>query len=143
MVGGRERIYLDCFYNELSANPKAIETLSLRRTLCAPPRYARRVRAVRLGKLTMPVPAVGAEKSFTTAMADDIRFDATNATGSVVANSGHWLIEEQPARPLKSFEAFSRRNKSGRHSTTSDIGPLQLSRLCKVTAAQSPSPIST
>ena len=28
MVGGRERIYLDCFYNELSPNPKAIETLS-------------------------------------------------------------------------------------------------------------------
>ena len=45
----------------------------------------------------MPVLAIGAEKSFNTAMADEIRFVATDVTGAVIANSGHWLMEEQPS----------------------------------------------
>ena len=41
--------------------------------------------------------AIGAGKSFGTAQADDLRFVATNVTGLVIPNSGHWLMEEQPA----------------------------------------------
>ena len=48
------------------------------------------------GKLMMPVLAVGAEKSFGTAQADDIRFVATNVTGAIVPASGHWVMEENP-----------------------------------------------
>jgi len=40
------------------------------------------------GKLTMPVLAIGAEKSFGTAMADDLRFVATDVTSVVIPNSG-------------------------------------------------------
>jgi pimeloyl-ACP methyl ester carboxylesterase len=47
--------------------------------------------------LTIPVLAIGAGKSFGTAQADDLRFVATNVTGLVIPNSGHWLMEEQPA----------------------------------------------
>jgi pimeloyl-ACP methyl ester carboxylesterase len=54
----------------------------------------------------MPVLAIGAEKSFNTAMADDIRFVATNVTGAVIANSGHWLMEEQPAATVAAIKAF-------------------------------------
>ena len=58
------------------------------------------------GKLTMPVLAIGAEKSFNTAMADDVRFVAGNVTGAVIPNSGHWLMEEQPAPTIAAIRGF-------------------------------------
>ena len=58
------------------------------------------------GKLTMPVLAIGAEKSFGTAMADDLRFVADNVTGVVIPNSGHWLMEEQPTATIAAVRAF-------------------------------------
>jgi pimeloyl-ACP methyl ester carboxylesterase len=58
------------------------------------------------GKLAMPVLAIGAEKSFGTAMADDLRFVASNVSGAVIANSGHWLMEEQPAATVAAVRAF-------------------------------------
>lgn len=44
----------------------------------------------------MPVLAIGAEKSFGSAMADDIRFVATNVQMGIVPHSGHWITEENP-----------------------------------------------
>ena len=61
------------------------------------------------GKLTMPVLAIGAEKSFGTAMADEVRFVAADVTGVVVPNSGHWLMEEQPAATVAAIAEFLRR----------------------------------
>jgi pimeloyl-ACP methyl ester carboxylesterase len=58
------------------------------------------------GKLNMPVLAIGAEKSFNTAMADDIRFVGANVTSAVIPNSGHWLMEEQPAVTVASIRDF-------------------------------------
>src|SRR4249920_549895 len=113
LVEGRERIYLDRFWNELSADPKAIDEETRRHyaKLYALPgamhsafqQFAafhqdaidNKVLAAK-GKLTMKVLAIGAEKSFGTAMADDIGFVASDVTGAVIPNSGHWLMEEQP-----------------------------------------------
>jgi pimeloyl-ACP methyl ester carboxylesterase len=39
---------------------------------------------------------LGAEKSFGTGMADDLRFVAINVTGGSVPGSGHWIMEENP-----------------------------------------------
>ncbi|HTV90773.1 MAG TPA: alpha/beta hydrolase [Stellaceae bacterium] len=58
------------------------------------------------GKLAMPVLAIGAEKSFNSAMADEMRFAATNVTAAVVTNSGHWLVEEQPAATIAAIRDF-------------------------------------
>ena len=58
------------------------------------------------GKLTMPVLAIGAEKSFGPAMADNMRFVAGDVTGIVITNSGHWLMEEQPAATVAAIRAF-------------------------------------
>jgi len=58
------------------------------------------------GKHTMPVLAIGADKSFGTAMADDLRFVAENVSAAVIANSGHWLMEEQPAATVAAVRAF-------------------------------------
>src|SRR5438309_4977625 len=40
-------------------------------------------------KLTMPVLAIGADKSIGSAMGDDLRFVATDVTSQIIANSGH------------------------------------------------------
>jgi pimeloyl-ACP methyl ester carboxylesterase len=124
LVAGRERIYLDRFYNELSANPAAIddETRDHYAALYAQPHgmhdafeqfggftqdaLDNKELLAKGGKLTMPVLAIGAEKSFGTAMADDLRFVATNVQGAVVANSGHWLMEEQPAATVAVITKF-------------------------------------
>ena len=123
LVAGRERIYLDRFYNELSADPKGIdeETRQHYAELYARPgamhsafnQFAAFSRdaidnkeLVAKGKLKMPVLAIGAEKSFATAMADDLRFVADNVTGVVIAASGHWLMEEQPAATIAAIRAF-------------------------------------
>ncbi len=123
LVKGRERIYLDRFWNELSANPKSIDEATRRHyaKLYARPgamhsafnQFAaftqdaidNKALAAK-GKLTMPVLAIGAEKSFGAAMADDLRFVATDVTSAVIANSGHWLMEEQPAATVAAIVAF-------------------------------------
>jgi pimeloyl-ACP methyl ester carboxylesterase len=58
------------------------------------------------GKLTMPALAVGGDKSFGAAMADILRFVATDVTSVVIPNSGHWLMEEQPAATVAAIRAF-------------------------------------
>ena len=57
----------------------------------------------------MPVLAIGAEKSFGTAQADEIRFVATDVTGVVIPNSGHWLLEEQPTATIEAVRTFLER----------------------------------
>ncbi len=123
LVAGRERIYLDRFYNELSANPHAIDeaTRNHYAALYARPHAMHdafeQFKAfsqdatdnkafLAKGKLSLPVLAIGAEKSFGTAMADDVRFVATNVTGLVIPNSGHWLMEEQAAATVAAVRAF-------------------------------------
>jgi pimeloyl-ACP methyl ester carboxylesterase len=123
LVAGRERIYLDRFWNELSARPEAIDeaTRDHYAALYARPggmhsafeQFAaftqdavdNKAFAAK-GKLGMPVLAIGADKSFGTAQADVLRFVASDVTGQVIANSGHWLMEEQPAATVAAIMAF-------------------------------------
>jgi pimeloyl-ACP methyl ester carboxylesterase len=56
--------------------------------------------------LSMPVLAIGAEKSFGAAMADDMRFAVADVTSVVIPNSGHWLMEEQPAATIAAIREF-------------------------------------
>src|SRR5580700_10240763 len=123
LVKGRERIYLDRFWNELSANPKSIGEATRRHYAklyarpgamhCAFNQFAAftqdavdNKQFAAKAKLTMPVLAIGADKSFGNAMADDLRFVATNVTSAVIANSGHWLMEEQPTATVAAICAF-------------------------------------
>lgn len=48
-------------------------------------------------KLTMPVLAVGAQYSLGDFVPAQVRNYATNVTGMVIENSGHWIYEEHPA----------------------------------------------
>jgi len=124
LVQGRERIYLDRFWNELSADPKGIdeETRQHYAALYARPHAMHdafeqfgafsqdavdnKALLAKGGKITMPVFAVGAEKSFGTAMADDLRFVASNVTGGIVPKSGHWIMEENPQATIPLVTEF-------------------------------------
>jgi pimeloyl-ACP methyl ester carboxylesterase len=123
LVKGRERIYLDRFYNELSANPKTIdeETRNHYAKLYARPgnmHYAFEQFATfntkdsednkkfAEKKLTMPILALGAEKSFGPMQATVMRFVGSNVEEGVIANSGHWIMEEQPAQTVQKVKAF-------------------------------------
>jgi pimeloyl-ACP methyl ester carboxylesterase len=125
LVAGRERIYLDRFWNELSADPKKIDEATRRHyaALYARPRamhdafeqfgaFAQDAidnkALLAAGKLTMPVFAVGAEKSFGTAQADNIRAVADNVSVGIVPNSGHWVMEENPEATTKLVVDFVR-----------------------------------
>jgi pimeloyl-ACP methyl ester carboxylesterase len=123
LVAGRERILLDRFYNELSATPNAIdeETRQHYAQLYALP-YAIHDAFEQFaafsqdgidnraflaeGKLTMPVLAIGADHSYGTVEADDLRLVAKDVTSAVIANSGHWIMEEQPEQAVEVISAF-------------------------------------
>jgi pimeloyl-ACP methyl ester carboxylesterase len=123
LVAGRERIYLDRFWNELSANPKAIDeaTRSHYAALYALPgamhsafsQFAafnqdaidnKALAAKQM--LVMPVLALGADHSFGTQMGDIMRLVASDVTPGVIRDSGHWVMEEQPAQTTAAIVEF-------------------------------------
>jgi len=123
LVKGRERIYLDRFWNEFSANPKRFGEAARRHyaKLYARPgamhagfaQFAAfdqdaedNKASVAAGKLDMPVLALGGEKSFGLAMADVMRFAASNVEGGVVPDAGHWVMEENPRATVGLVRAF-------------------------------------
>jgi pimeloyl-ACP methyl ester carboxylesterase len=57
-------------------------------------------------KLAMPVLAVGGQKSFGSNEAIVMRNAAVNVTEVVISNSGHWLMEEEPAATIAAVRAF-------------------------------------
>jgi pimeloyl-ACP methyl ester carboxylesterase len=98
LMAGRERIYLDRFYNELSADPRKIDEATRQHYAAL---YARphaihdafeqfgafnqdaidnKEMLANNGKLTMPLLALGAEKSFGAAQAEILRLVTTNVT---------------------------------------------------------------
>src|SRR4030095_9990229 len=58
------------------------------------------------GKLAIPILAVGAEKSFGSAMADELRFVGSDVTGASLPDSGHWIMEENPQATIQLITGF-------------------------------------
>ncbi|MDB5372445.1 MAG: alpha/beta hydrolase [Belnapia sp.] len=127
LVAGRERIYLDRFWNEFSADPRHFGEASRQHyaALYARPGAMRAGFAqfhafdqdavdnqafLARGKLAMPVLAVGGGASFGPLMEVVARAAATDVRGAVVAGSGHWLMEEQPAATVALIAAFLRQS---------------------------------
>jgi len=123
LVAGRERIYLDRFWNEFSADRTRFTEASREHyaALYALPGAMHSGFAqfaafdqdaidnkafLAEGKLTMPVLALGGEKSFGLQMAEVMKFAATNVEGAVVPDSGHWIMEENPDATIKLVRAF-------------------------------------
>jgi pimeloyl-ACP methyl ester carboxylesterase len=58
------------------------------------------------GKLAMPVLALGGDHSFGTQMGDIMRLVASDVTTGVIKDSGHWVMEEQPAETTARIVEF-------------------------------------
>jgi pimeloyl-ACP methyl ester carboxylesterase len=61
------------------------------------------------GKLPMPVLALGGDHSFGMQQAEIMRLVAGNVEGGGIANSGHWIMEEQPVATVKAVRDFLER----------------------------------
>jgi pimeloyl-ACP methyl ester carboxylesterase len=123
LVAGRERIYLDRFWNEFSASPARFVEASRRHyaKLYALPgamhsgfaqfaafdQDAIDNRAfLAQGRLRMPILAVGGEKSFGPMMATVMRAAGDDVTEGIVPDSGHWIMEENPQATIKLVRDF-------------------------------------
>jgi pimeloyl-ACP methyl ester carboxylesterase len=122
LVAGRERIYLDRIWNDFTADPSKPDdaTRNFFAATYAQPggmragfaqftafsQDAKDNEVFERVKLTMPVLAVGGEKSFGPLQAVIMRNVATNVQEAVVNGSGHWLMEERPAETVALIRNF-------------------------------------
>jgi len=122
LVAGRERIYLDRFWNEFAGDSTKIDegTRKHYAKLYARPgamhaafaqfaairQDAEDNKSAMAKKLTMPVLAIGGEKSFGATEAVVMRNAATDVSELVVPNAGHWLMEESPTSVIGAIRAF-------------------------------------
>lgn len=123
LVQGRERIYLDRFWNEFSADPKHFDEASRVHyaRLYALPNAMHdgfeqfhafdqdaqdNQKFLAAGRLPIPVLAIGGEKSFGPEMAVVARAAFSNVQGVVIPNAGHWLMEENPDATIAAVQGF-------------------------------------
>jgi pimeloyl-ACP methyl ester carboxylesterase len=123
VISGRETVWLRDFMNSRSATPGVISPQDVE-FYAQPLRDPARLRAsfeyfrafptdiadvqrsLEQGPLSVPVLALGAEHSMGEAVAELARKVASDVTGGVIADSGHWIAEEKPADLLGRLMAF-------------------------------------
>jgi pimeloyl-ACP methyl ester carboxylesterase len=123
LVKGRERTYLEHFWNDFAADPKHSVPEADRRIYAKA--YAQ-PGAMRAGfeyfrnfeqdakdfelfsktKLTMPVLVLTGQKASGTFLIEQARLTAADVKGVVVPGSGHWLMEEAPATVIPAIIDF-------------------------------------
>lgn len=134
LVAGRERIYLDRFWNEFSADPASFGEAARDHyaQLYALPRamhsgFAQfaafdqdaadnRAWLATGARLRMPVLAVGGEKSFGATMAVVMRAAATDVREGIIPASGHWIMEENPQATITLVRDFLTESRPEGHS---------------------------
>jgi pimeloyl-ACP methyl ester carboxylesterase len=122
LVDGREELWVDRFTDSLEVQKDAIGPVEVREfagylrddahlrasfewfrafptDITDNARYAKT-------KLTMPVLALGASNSLRDAVQTQVSGYANNVTGTVIANSGHWIYEEHPAELTQRLLTF-------------------------------------
>ncbi|MEO6678259.1 MAG: alpha/beta hydrolase [Pseudomonas sp.] len=122
LVAGRERIYLDRFWNEFAGDPAKVDEATRQHYAKL---YARpgamhaafaQFRSIRQDavdneasmktRLPMPVLAIGGEKSFGNNEAIVMRNAADKVTEVVIPGAGHWLMEEAPTPTIRAIRDF-------------------------------------
>jgi pimeloyl-ACP methyl ester carboxylesterase/uncharacterized RmlC-like cupin family protein len=122
LVQGRERIYLDRIWNDFTGDPSKPDeaTRNFFAATYAQPGGMRAGFAqftafsqdavdnkiFAQNRLTMPVLAVGGERSFGPLQAVIMRYVAANVREAVVKGSGHWLLEERPVETVALIRNF-------------------------------------
>jgi len=141
LVAGRERIYLDRIWNDFTGDPSKPDeaTRNFYAATYAQPggmragfaqftafsQDAKDNKILEQTKLTMPVLAVGGEKSFGPLQAVIMRYVATNVQEAVVAGSGHWLMEERPAETVALLRSFLDAASSASGSGEERLSPAE------------------
>jgi pimeloyl-ACP methyl ester carboxylesterase len=123
LVKGRERIYFEHFWNDFAADKSRSVPEKDRRIYAAA--YAR-ASGMRAGfeyfksfeqdardfaafsarRLDMPFLVLTGEKASGTFLIDQTKMVATNVSGTVVRNAGHWLMEEATDQVVPAIVAF-------------------------------------
>jgi pimeloyl-ACP methyl ester carboxylesterase len=123
LVKGRERTYFDYFWNDFAADKDHSIPEADRQAYAAA--YARpgRMHAgwayfvsfqqaakdfaqLSRTKLSMPVLAIGGDKSLGEALGQQVKLVATNVTVIVLKNTGHWVLEERPKETTEALQNF-------------------------------------
>jgi pimeloyl-ACP methyl ester carboxylesterase len=123
LVAGRERTYLEHFWNDFAADPQHSVPEADRERYAAA--YAQ-PGAMRAGfeyfrnferdaadfqqmaqhRLQMPVRVISGEKSGGSFLIDQVRLVADDVDGTVIAGSGHWLMEEAPDKVIPVLQQY-------------------------------------
>ena len=124
LVQGRERIYLDRFWNELYGDPRG--SMKVRgstllhctrgRVRCTMPssNLGHSARTLSTTRRCSPRAARSPCRRLPSAprsvfgknMADHMQFAASNVTGGIVPDSGHWIMEDNPQATIKLVTDF-------------------------------------
>ncbi|HSS98420.1 MAG TPA: alpha/beta hydrolase [Terriglobales bacterium] len=123
LVHGRERIYFEHYWNDFAADknhsiPEA-ERVAYTTAYSRPgrmragwayfiafPQTAKDFAQLAQTKLTMPVLSIGGDKANGTALGEQVKLVATDATVIVLQNTGHWLMEENPKETMDALLKF-------------------------------------
>jgi pimeloyl-ACP methyl ester carboxylesterase len=123
LVTGRERVYLEHFWNDFAADPRHSVPEADRQRYAAD--YAQ-PGAMRAGfeyfrnferdaadfaqmartRLKMPVRVIAGEKSGGSFLIDQVRLVADDVDGTVISGAGRWLIEEAPDRVIPVVQGY-------------------------------------
>jgi pimeloyl-ACP methyl ester carboxylesterase len=123
LVAGRERIYLEHFWNDFAADPRNSVPEADRERYAAAyaqpgamraafeyfrnfERDAADFAALARQRLRMPVRVIAGEKSGGSFLIDQVRLVAEDVDGTVVPGSGHWLLEEAPERVIPVLRSY-------------------------------------
>jgi len=126
LVTGRERIYLEHFWNDFAANPKNSLSEADREfyadAYAQPGHMAAGMEVFRVfpqdaedfatfakTKLAMPLLVLSGEKAGGPFLIEQGKMVATKVEGVLVKGSGHWLMEEAPGEVIPRLVEFLRR----------------------------------
>jgi pimeloyl-ACP methyl ester carboxylesterase len=123
LVKGRERTYFEYYWNDFAADkthsiPEG-DRVAYRAAYARPgrmragwayfisfPKTAKDFEELSRTKLAMPVLSIGGAKANGTALGEQAKLVAADATIVVLENTGHWLMEENPQETMDALAKF-------------------------------------
>jgi pimeloyl-ACP methyl ester carboxylesterase len=123
LVRGRERTYFEYFWNDFAADktrsiPEA-DRQAYTKAYSRPGRMraawayfvsfqqaAKDFAELSQTKLTMPVLSIAGEKSMGEVLGQQMKLVASNVTGVVLKDTGHWVLEERPQETTEALVKF-------------------------------------
>jgi pimeloyl-ACP methyl ester carboxylesterase len=123
LVQGRERTYFEYFWNDFAADKTRSIPEADRQAYTAAYSRPGRMRAawayfvsfqqaakdfaeLSQTKLTMPVLSIAGEKSMGDVLGQQMNLVASNVTGVVLKETGHWVLEERPQETTEALAKF-------------------------------------